>query len=497
MYGTSDPPRGTSIHSNETKNGPRPAQERSTALEPGTIENMHWIGRLLHILAGLSILVSVGLAVAAAFEYTVPLMISSAISFLVGILLLLAAREFLHGAGSKGALLLTVSLIAAAAAYASISPGGTAFLALLPVIILAVVLPFVRTTTALMWILAASWIAGAGLVALNIFLIPQARLPPWFDLTFRVVGYAALLALTLSMLFHHHRRLTSSLESARADAQELRRAHQRQKEADEAKTRFLNSAAHELRTPLTPIMLQLAIVRRHPAVREDPRLSKSARLIDRNLHRLKSHVDDLLDIARLQTGMFRMKLQEFDLHPLMQEAVEAYRGIAHEKGLQLDSTIPPSTNIRGDPDRLLQVMFNLLSNAVKATPAGGRITVSCEADEDTCRVKVSDTGRGIHPRDQKRLFEPFERVGPTDGGAGLGLFISRNIAESHGGTIECTSEGPGKGSTFTVTLPRAPSERPGEATDATGSVPSASTEPSEDGAGTTNRLHRRPPTQTP
>jgi signal transduction histidine kinase len=378
------------------------------------------------------------------------LVLGAGLAVAVGVLMLLSADALDHGAERRGAAHLTLALIAVAAAYTIVLPGGAASLSLLPVVIVAVLLPFIKKPL-MKRTLVASWAAGFLIVTVNILWHPPTLLPEWFTIAFRVAAFAGVLAVALSILYNHHQRLSTAAEQARADARALQAS-------DQAKTRFLNTAAHELRTPLTPVLIQLELMRQHPGVVGDPKLQHSTTVIQRNINRLKAHVDDLLDIARLQTGRLPLKMQEMPIDPLLLDAEESFQELTKTKGLRLDVRGAPGTQVRADPNRLMQVLFNLLSNAVKATPDGGRIVIAAECEDTTCNIHVTDTGNGIKKEDLARLFEPFEQLTDEEhqkDGAGLGLFISRNIVEAHGGTIRATSEGPGKGSTFTITLPTA------------------------------------------
>jgi len=220
------------------------------------------------------------------------------------------------------------------------------------------------------------------------------------------------------------------------------------------KSQFLNMAAHELANPLTPVLLRLAGLRRH--VDELPAaVRKDVEVLERNLTRFSTLVNDLLDAARLQAGRLRMAPRPIDLAPIVRDACATYAERAGERGIALDVVADPA-DAQGDPDRVTQVVLNLLSNALKFTPSGGQVRVRASGGKDGAVVEVADTGIGLTPDQQARLFQPFVQVHDQAmgvGGTGLGLYISRSIAQQMGGSLEVASAGPGHGATFTLRLP--------------------------------------------
>lgn len=383
-------------------------------------------------------------------------LVGGLLAIMVAGLFLYAKKQLTAGTDERAAYAITLAIFIGAASYIIVLPGAGLTLALLPVIVLAIVLPLVRGR-ALKRIMIGSGAAGLLLILGNLFWSPPIRFSELFTLGLRAAAFALVLALTMSMLTHHHRRLGAMLERTRADAEELREAHERLKEADASKSRFLNAAAHELRTPLTPVLIQLDVIRHNPAVSHDAKLHHSLDVIHRNMMRLKGHVDDLLDIARLQSGRYQLKFEDVPLAPLLQEVQDSFRDLAHERQVRLQVRPLPDLRVRADPRRLLQVMFNLFSNALKATSQGGQVLVEANREGSHCTIYVVDDGIGIAKEDLERLFQPFEQLDQeaSSTGAGLGLFISRTIMEAHGGAIGAHSEGRGKGATFYVTLPLA------------------------------------------
>lgn len=242
------------------------------------------------------------------------------------------------------------------------------------------------------------------------------------------------------------------------------RERQRAREADALRSeqaqhrRFLNTAAHELGTPLTPIRLQIGALR----IRLDDRLQEPERrgfdLITRNLERLTRLVQDLLDATRLQAGRLRMERAVVHVDALASDVVRSLEAKAEADGVALVCDAQGGLDVEGDETRLSQVLMNLLQNALKFTPRGGRVTLKAHASpgEDGVDIEVSDTGVGMAPGAAGQVFQPFVRLAEAEDkpGTGLGLFICKGIVEQHGGRVQATSPGLGRGTTFLVHLPR-------------------------------------------
>lgn len=234
---------------------------------------------------------------------------------------------------------------------------------------------------------------------------------------------------------------------------EQHREIERLREMDQFKTQFLNNAAHELGTPLTPIKLQMDLLRdQPPAVQE-----QSLVVIERNLRRMEGLVHDLLDAARAQSDRIVLRSEDTRLDVLVLEALESFRAMAQEREITITANPQVGRRVFCDPKRISQVLANLVSNAIKFTPVSGSVWISLTLDENEATVSVKDNGIGLTAEQGERLFEPFSRVhealGTAIPGNGLGLFISQGIVEAHGGKLWALSDGPGKGSTFTFTLP--------------------------------------------
>ena len=245
-----------------------------------------------------------------------------------------------------------------------------------------------------------------------------------------------------------------------AIVQSMQLARAREEEARRSREHVLAIVAHDLRNPLSSIKLACTAAERMAASTGSEGLRRSVGTIQRAAARMDRLIGDLVDSTRIEQGKLVIDPRDQALAPLFLEAVEAFAPLAREKGITLEAPPPPGNlAVRGDHDRLLQVLENLLGNAVRFTPQGGRIVLRCEAREHDVYVEITDTGPGIGLADRSRMFE---RYGKSDrGGTGLGLFIARSIVRAHGGQLDVRSE-PGAGATFFFTLPRvaAPLERP-------------------------------------
>ncbi len=234
------------------------------------------------------------------------------------------------------------------------------------------------------------------------------------------------------------------------------RAEQGLRQADRRKDEFLATLAHELRNPLAPMTTALALLRREkssPEVRE-----KSMAILQRQLAHMVRLIDDLLDVSRVSTGKLSLRIERLELVELVRASVELFQGTAADKGLTLDFEEPGFTlAMTGDVARLSQVFSNLLSNACRYTPIGGHIAVSVRRTREVVEVAVQDTGLGVEPAMQSRIFELFEQGDKSlergSAGLGIGLTLARQLVQLHGGEISVQSEGRNKGSRFIVRLP--------------------------------------------
>ncbi|HEX2268350.1 MAG TPA: PAS domain S-box protein [Pyrinomonadaceae bacterium] len=241
-----------------------------------------------------------------------------------------------------------------------------------------------------------------------------------------------------------------------------RDARRHAEEADRLKDEFLATLSHELRTPLTSILGWASMIRNGEV--EGSNVTRALETIERNARSQARLIDDLLDVSRIITGNLRLDLNLLNLTPIVEAAVDALRPTADVKGIEVRTQFePPECLVKGDPNRLRQVIWNLLSNAIKFTSRGGSVKIELRCVESNARLTVSDTGEGIPESFLPYVFERFRQAEASlsrrQGGLGLGLAVVRHLVELHGGRIRAESAGPNQGSTFTVDLPLAQERR--------------------------------------
>jgi signal transduction histidine kinase len=237
---------------------------------------------------------------------------------------------------------------------------------------------------------------------------------------------------------------------------ELRRLYNELEEASQHKSEFLANMSHELRTPLNAIIGFSQVLRDEMVGSVNPKQAEYLDDIISSGQHLLSLINDVLDLSKVEAGQIELEVHPFSLREALERGVVMVRERATEDGVRVAFTADPEVDVvDGDERRIKQVIFNLLSNAVKFTPAGGEIDVSATRANGEARVSVADTGPGIAPEDQERIFEEFQQsetgVGLREG-TGLGLALSKRYVELHGGRIWVESE-LGRGSTFTFALP--------------------------------------------
>ncbi|HET6862254.1 MAG TPA: ATP-binding protein, partial [Pyrinomonadaceae bacterium] len=241
-----------------------------------------------------------------------------------------------------------------------------------------------------------------------------------------------------------------------------RDARKQAEEADRLKDEFLATLSHELRTPLTSILGWASMIRSGEV--EGATANRAIETIERNARSQARLIDDLLDVSRIITGNLRLDLHPLHIGPIVEAALDALRPTASAKGIELVTDIvPEDCLVRGDTNRLRQIIWNLLSNALKFTPRGGSVKIILERGQTSAQLTVSDTGEGISAEFLPFVFDRFRQaegsISRKQGGLGLGLAVVRHLAELHGGNVSAASEGVGKGSTFTVDLPLAAERR--------------------------------------
>jgi PAS domain S-box-containing protein len=223
------------------------------------------------------------------------------------------------------------------------------------------------------------------------------------------------------------------------------------------KDEFLATLSHELRTPLNAILGWTQLLRM-PHGRDRVDLQRALEVIERNARAQVQLVDDLLDLSRILAGQVRLDVQRITLADVVSAALESAQPAAAAKNVRLEKVLDPRGGmVSGDPGRLQQIVWNLVSNAIKFTPKGGRVQVLLQRVNSHVEVSVSDTGIGIPPMFLPHVFERFSQkdatAGREHGGLGLGLAISKQLVELHGGSIHAMSPGEGRGATFVVKLP--------------------------------------------
>ncbi|MFY9825039.1 MAG: CHASE3 domain-containing protein [Thermoanaerobaculia bacterium] len=238
-------------------------------------------------------------------------------------------------------------------------------------------------------------------------------------------------------------------------AESERMARIQAEEANRSKDEFLATVSHELRNPLNAIAGWTVILRSGPA--DTQACLHAAEVIERNARALTRIVEDILDVSRIVTGKLHIEPRETELTPVVRAAVDAVRPAAEAKQIRIETDLAPAGPVWGDPDRLQQVIWNLVSNAVKFTPKGGKIEVRLHRADSQVEIVVSDDGPGIPEDLLPQVFDRFRQADSSStrrhGGLGLGLAIVRHLVELHGGTVAVASDGPGRGTTFTVSLP--------------------------------------------
>jgi len=220
-------------------------------------------------------------------------------------------------------------------------------------------------------------------------------------------------------------------------------------ESEQLSRNFLMSVSHELRTPLTAIRGHVAALR-EGILEDEASRSRSLEVVSEEAMRLERLVGDVLDLAKLDARRFALLREEVDMRALCERAYATFAEEARARGIEYDLELGEGAVLITDGDRVLQIVTNLLANALHWTPAGGRVDLGLGTDDGEVMVAVSDTGPGIAPEMEERIFRPF--WSGDGGGTGLGLAIARELALALGGRLELQSE-PGRGSRFVLVLP--------------------------------------------
>jgi len=242
----------------------------------------------------------------------------------------------------------------------------------------------------------------------------------------------------------------------------------REREANRTKDEFLATLSHELRTPLSAILGWTQLLRRQAVPPAEQ--ARALERIELNAQTQNRRISDLLDLSRILSGKLSLHRDAVDLVAIGQSVIDSHAPLAQTRGVRLTLEADAGRlHADVDTDRVAQIVSNLVSNALKFTPSGGAVTLSVRRAGEMVELVVADTGDGIAPDFLPRIFEPFRQADASHsrahGGLGLGLAIVKRIAEMHGGDVRASSDGPGRGATFTVRLPAATTANSEQAAD--------------------------------
>ena len=257
------------------------------------------------------------------------------------------------------------------------------------------------------------------------------------------------------------RKRAQALEADGVQRQEMleaeRSARMAAQRAARIKDEFLATLSHELRTPLNAILGWTQILKKQANPKPED-FHRAMEVIERNTRAQAQLIEDLLDLSRVMAGRIRLDVQQIAVVDIARGVVESAEPTAQSKGVRLESVLDPGVGqVSGDPARLQQIFWNLLTNAIKFTPKGGKVQVLLQRVNSYVEFSVSDNGIGIAPRFLPHVFDRFSQKDSSTtrsyGGLGLGLAITKQLVELHGGTVQAKSPGEGQGSSFIVKLP--------------------------------------------
>ena len=255
-----------------------------------------------------------------------------------------------------------------------------------------------------------------------------------------------------------HARQTVQLAQIAEQKRELERSYAQINEISRLKSEFLANMSHELRTPLNAILGFSEILKDNLVALEEEQRHECLENIHTSGKHLLELVNDVLDLSKIEAGRMELSYDEFLVSNAVHEVHNVIRSLSERRDIDLVIEVPDDLMVRADKSKFKQVLYNLLSNAIKFTSQGGRVWVAAEAEMETLRVDVGDTGVGIPREHHERIFNEFYQVDSATTrqveGTGLGLSLTRRIVELHGGRMTLQSE-PGQGSVFTVRMPLA------------------------------------------
>ncbi|MCK4417557.1 MAG: PAS domain S-box protein, partial [Candidatus Latescibacteria bacterium] len=254
--------------------------------------------------------------------------------------------------------------------------------------------------------------------------------------------------------------LKTANETLQREIVDRKRAEEIAKSASRAKSDFLSSMSHELRTPLNAIIGFSQMMQEQYVGKLNEKQAEYTNDILESGEHLLSLINDILDLSKVEAGKMELRLSRVSIKRLLENSLSMIKERCLKHGIKLDLHIAQELDeleITADERKVKQIMFNLLSNAAKFTPDGGKIAVEAKQEEKEFIISVSDTGIGIAPEHQEEIFEEFHQIngglmGKTPG-TGLGLPLIKSFVEMHGGRIWVKSEGEGKGSAFSFSLP--------------------------------------------
>ena len=233
------------------------------------------------------------------------------------------------------------------------------------------------------------------------------------------------------------------------------------KQLEKTKSEFFSMTSHELRTPITPLKVQLQMLYKQYYGKLTTKQRETLMNILKNTERLNKIIEDFLEISRIESARLKFVFKKTDIRETVYETLNLMEGFAKEKNIQFSTDIGKLPAINADPDRISQVLKNIIHNAIKFSPNNGKIEIFTQMKKDFIQFSIKDYGKGMSPKDQIRVFEPFYQVNVTSkefGGTGLGLAICRGIIEAQKGKIWIQSI-EGEGSTFYFTVPLKPIEK--------------------------------------
>ncbi|HET9626374.1 MAG TPA: chemotaxis protein CheB [Kofleriaceae bacterium] len=281
-------------------------------------------------------------------------------------------------------------------------------------------------------------------------------------------GHTISISISLTPIYARHGVITGISAIGRDISALLAAQHELQQRQGEITTllgqaeenarrreQFIAMLSHELRNPLAAVMNASALLRRQPDIDV---VARCQAVIERQARHMKRLLDDLLDVSRITRGKFQLINDDIDLRTPIEAAIESTQPLFNERGVTLDASLPPhAMPVRGDGNRLMQVVVNLLSNAANYSPKASTVRLLVTIEDGLGVLRVIDHGVGIESELQSKIFDLFvqseQRLDRSRGGLGVGLSLAKNIIDLHGGTIEVHSDGPGKGSDFKVMVP--------------------------------------------